>query len=353
MNESVDPAKMGLEKESQETVMLNGNGNAILHKEDKVSVRQPLKWSNIILLSTIHLFGLYGMTLIPSLHGMTFPFAVVYSIFSGLGVTAGAHRLWTHRSYKAKLPLRILLAVTYTSAGMNPLFEWIRDHRVHHKYSETDADPHNAKRGLFFSHVGWLFQKKHPEVIRRGRQMDMSDILADPVVKYQRMFFIPGVLLLTLAIPISVPCYFWNENLLTSIFIAFFRWATMINVIWSVNSFAHLYGYHPYDKNIYPAENKTVSFFALGEGWHNYHHTFPWDYKTSELGFYSLNITTAFIDFMAHIGWAYDRKHASEKLIEQVTRQKGDGTHEKWGHVEEVPEPAEETINAEEKIKGI
>ena len=64
----------------------------------------------------------------------------------------------------------------------NSICEWVRDHRVHHKFSETDADPHNSNRGFFFAHVGWLMMKKHPEVIRKGREIDMSDVLADPVV---------------------------------------------------------------------------------------------------------------------------------------------------------------------------
>lgn len=68
----------------------------------------------------------------------------------------------------------------------NDIYEWSRDHRVHHKFSETDADPHNAHRGFFFAHVGWLLCKKHPEVIRRGKTVDMSDLLQDPIVVYQR-----------------------------------------------------------------------------------------------------------------------------------------------------------------------
>lgn len=70
---------------------------------------------------------------------------------------------------------------------------------------------------------------------------------------------------------------------------------------------------------------------AVGEGWHNYHHTFPWDYKTSELGKYSSNVTTAFIDAMAKIGWAYDLKSVSPEIIERRVRRTGDGSHELWG----------------------
>ncbi len=68
-------------------------------------------------------------------------------------MTAGAHRLWSHRSYKARLPLRCFLAFANSMATENSLYVWCRDHRVHHKFSETNADPHNAKRGFFFAHV--------------------------------------------------------------------------------------------------------------------------------------------------------------------------------------------------------
>lgn len=79
----------------------------------------------------------------------------LYSL-SGLGITAGAHRLWAHRSYKARFPLRVILMIFNTIAFQDAAMHWARDHRVHHKYSETDADPHNATRGFFFSHMGWL-----------------------------------------------------------------------------------------------------------------------------------------------------------------------------------------------------
>ena len=70
----------------------------------------------------------------------------------------------------------------------NSVFEWARDHRVHHKYTETNADPHNAKRGFFFSHVGWLLCRKHPDVIEKGKQIDMSDLYEDPLIAFQKKY---------------------------------------------------------------------------------------------------------------------------------------------------------------------
>jgi stearoyl-CoA desaturase (delta-9 desaturase) len=88
-------------------------------------------------------------------------------------------------------------------------------------------------------------------------------------------------------------------------------------------------------RQIFPAQNKFVAIVALGEGWHNYHHVFPWDYKTAELGDYGYNFTTAFIDFFAWLGWAYDLKVASPELVRKRALRTGDGSHEvaSWGTV--------------------
>lgn len=74
----------------------------------------------------------------------------------------------------------------FLSIYQNDIYEWSRDHRVHHKYSETDADPHNASRGFFFAHIGWLLVRKHPDVIENGQKLELSDLKNDRVVMFQR-----------------------------------------------------------------------------------------------------------------------------------------------------------------------
>lgn len=84
-------------------------------------------------------------------------------------------------------------------------------------------------------------------------------------------------------------------------------------------------------RSIAPSENLGVSVGALGEGWHNYHHVFPWDYKAAELGNYRANFTTGFIDFFAKLGWAYDLKTVPSAMVKTRVQRTGDGTHEIWG----------------------
>lgn len=293
-----------------------------------------LVWRNIILFGYLHIAALYGgyLFLVKAQWATVFFSILLYSI-GVLGITAGAHRLWAHRSYKAKWPLRLILIVFNTVAFQDAAYHWARDHRVHHKFSETDADPHNATRGFFFSHVGWLLCKKHPDVIAKGKGLDVADLRADPILMFQKKHYMILMPLACFILPTVIPMYFWNETFLNSLFVAtMFRWCFLLNVTWCVNSAAHKFGGRPYDKTINPSQNAGVALFAFGEGWHNYHHVFPWDYKTAEWGNYSMNLTTAFIDFFAKIGWAYDLKSVAPETIEKRVKRTGDGTHDLWGY---------------------
>ncbi|XP_054724780.1 acyl-CoA desaturase-like [Uloborus diversus] len=320
---------------------INENIDQIISKDNASSHQEPtvplkIVWRNVILFAYLHLLALWGFCrMFTSAKWQTNIFAFILYIFSGMGVTAGAHRLWAHRSYKARLPLRIFLAFIYTVAFENDIFEWARDHRVHHKYSETDADPHNAKRGFFFAHIGWLLCRKHPEVIKKGKAIDLKDLLEDPVVRFHRRFYLPLVLLCCFVFPTFVPVYFWKESWLNAFLIpTLFRYCFTLNQTWLVNSAAHMWGSRPYDVHINPRENALVVLGAVGEGFHNYHHTFPYDYATSEYGV-KYNITTAFIDCMAWLGLAYDRKTVPKATIKARKLRTGpDSLHEGSGHQE-------------------
>uniref|UniRef100_A0A3Q0TI74 stearoyl-CoA 9-desaturase n=1 Tax=Amphilophus citrinellus TaxID=61819 RepID=A0A3Q0TI74_AMPCI len=284
-------------------------------------------WRNVISMSLLHAGAVYGLFVIPSASRLTLLWTALCFFISALGVTAGAHRLWSHRSYKATLPLRIFLGVANSMAFQNDIFEWARDHRVHHKYSETDADPHNAVRGFFFAHIGWLLVRKHPDVIEKGRKLELTDLLADKVVMFQRKYYKLSVLLMCFFVPSFVPWYLWGESLWVAYFVpTLLRYTLVLNAAWLVNSAAHMWGNRPYDTNINPRENKFVTFSAIGEGFHNYHHTFPYDYAASEFGS-KLNFTTCFIDFMCFLGLAKDRKRVSHEMVQARVQRTGDGSH--------------------------
>lgn len=293
--------------------------------DKKPSVPLQVVWRNVIAFAYLHAFALFGLYLaFTTAMYKTLFWAYFLHFLSGLGVTAGAHRLFSHRSYKAKPSLKIFLMLCNCLALQNDLIEWSRDHRVHHKFSETDADPHNARRGFFFAHMGWLMCKKHPDVKEKGKGVDVSDLEADPILRFQRKHYLKLILLITFIIPAMVPVHFWGEGVWTSLFVCvFMRYCWTLNATWLVNSAAHLWGHTPYDKTINPRENIFVSFGAGGEGWHNYHHTFPMDYKAAEVPYF-FNLTTACIDLWQRMGLAYDLKSVPKHIIDKRRERTGE-----------------------------
>lgn len=292
-------------------------------QEGPFGLQAPVVWLNVVIMVVLHALAAAGVVVGASASWKSWWLCSVFYVISGLGVTAGAHRLWAHKTYKARMPLQVLLMLFNCVSFQNDILVWSRDHRVHHKFSETDADPHNAKRGFFFAHVGWLLMRKHPDVLIKGKTVDLSDLKKNPVVMFQHRYYLPLSFLMALFLPLFIPWYFWSEHPLTSFLIVVLRYVLLLHTTWLVNSAAHMWGGHRYDKHTNPSENRFVSFTAGGEGFHNYHHTFPYDYSTSEWGSY-LNLTTAFIDILAALGLAYDRKQVSQEAIERVRRRKGD-----------------------------
>eukprot|EP00668_Euglena_longa_P021372 GGOE01026608.1.p1 GENE.GGOE01026608.1~~GGOE01026608.1.p1 ORF type:complete len:1020 (+),score=210.66 GGOE01026608.1:409-3060(+) len=266
-----------------------------------------------IYVTGVHFLALWGLAAVTQCHWSTLMFALCLWPISGLGITAGAHRLWAHRSYEAALPFRVFLLLCNGMANQGTIYHWSRDHRVHHMGSETDSDPHNAMRGFFFSHMGWLYLKKHPEVVEAGAKLNYSDLLADPVVRFQIKFNPLFNMFMCFGFPALVPWLFWGESLLNGFLVAgALRYVWVLHGTWCVNSVAHLYGERPYDPKISPSESLMVSLWAIGEGWHNWHHAYPYDYAASELGVSSqFNPTKLLLDMAAAVGLVWKRKRAT------------------------------------------
>lgn len=298
-------------------------------KSGKQKYKWQIVWRNVIAFVYIHAAAVYGLYLVfTSAKFASFLTAISIGILSGVGITAGAHRLWAHKAYKAKWPMRLFLMILQTVAFQNHIYEWVRDHRVHHKFTDTDADPHNANRGFFFSHIGWLLVRKHPDVMNKGVKVDMSDLEKDPIILWQKRLYIILMPIFCFLIPTWIPCYFFGEKPINSWYLTLLRYALTLNGTWLVNSAAHIWGNKPYDKTISPTDNLRIAIGAFGEGWHNYHHVFPWDYKAAELGNYKGNLTTGFIDLFAWMGQAYDLKTVPIEMINKRSARSGDGSRE-------------------------
>ncbi len=273
-----------------------------------------IAWGMCLYVLCMHLAAFQGIRVMHLCKWQTFVEGVILRPLSGMGVTAGCHRLWTHRSYVANLPWRIFMMLSASMANQWSIYDWCVDHRVHHKYSETDADPHNATRGFFFAHMGWLLVKRHPDNVAAEKQLDFSDLLADPVVKFNYVLDPFFGFFMCYIFPALIAHYCWGEDFMRAVWVAGgLRNLEVLHLTWLVNSAAHLYGDRPYDPTINPAENGLVAALTVGEGWHNWHHTYPFDYACSEFGaLKQVNPTKMLIDFGAWLGCVTHRKRATE-----------------------------------------
>jgi stearoyl-CoA desaturase (delta-9 desaturase) len=151
--------------------------------------------------------------------------------------------------------------------------------------------------------MGWLLVKKHPHVHEAGKKIDISDLNSDPVLRFQKKHY--GILmpLLCFILPTIIPVVFWQESWIYGWLVpACFRYVLTLHITWSLNSFAHMFGNKPYDKQITPTQNVFVAGLALGEGWHNYHHVRPATSRSSLTKFLIHN--RHFHGTTKHLSWA-------------------------------------------------
>ena len=204
-------------------------------------------------------------------------FALLCFIYCGMSITAGYHRLWSHKTYQAHWSLRVLFALGGAFALQNSILHWSSDHRVHHKHVDNnDLDPYSAKMGFWYSHMGWMCREYQAH--RYHDYKNVRDLQKDAIVMWQHKHY----LLLSIVMNFGVPIAFglWHGDLINSILlVGFFRLVVNHHTTFFINSLAHVWGKQTYtDKNT-ARDNGFLAFLTFGEGYHNYHHIFENDYR--------------------------------------------------------------------------
>uniref|UniRef100_A0A7S1A7U5 Fatty acid desaturase domain-containing protein n=1 Tax=Noctiluca scintillans TaxID=2966 RepID=A0A7S1A7U5_NOCSC len=249
----------------------------------------------------------------------TSAFALCLWPFSGLGVTAGAHRLWTHASYRPSRFMECLILLMYSVADQGPICGWALTHALHHRASDTDGDPHNRSAGFWHAHFGWLFSSKCFQVCPEDYDRIVQS--HSKLVKFHDSCCAWWGPMWSLAMPTAVAAC-WGEAKAGFFVAGAMRWAFVQHVTFFVNSVAHgerdedsKFAFDPGATGIGPRVSLLVTILALGEGWHDYHHLFPWDYAAAELGSWDQwNPTKAFIDLFAALGLCEGRRRCSDSM---------------------------------------
>lgn len=236
---------------------------------------KKINWLNTTLVVLIPAYGLYLARSTP-LTRPTLLWSILYYGMTAFGITGGYHRLWSHRCYSARLPLRLFLAFTGAGAIQGSIRWWTANHRAHHRWTDTMKDPYSVMRGLLFSHIGWMVMNTDPKV--KGRT-DISDLDNDPVVVLQHKHYGKVLIFTAWVFPALVAGMGWGDWWGGFVYAGIIRACFVQQATFCVNSLAHWIGEQPFDDRRSPRDHLFTALVTMGEGYHNFHHEFPSDYR--------------------------------------------------------------------------
>jgi len=242
---------------------------------------------------------------------------------AGLGISAGFHRLFTHRSFKAATPVRVALAIMGSVAMQGTLFFWVALHRRHHEHSDAPGDPHSpyvrengtavtsGLEGLWHSYIAWSFDHAVPNSAFYAR-----DLMRDRAIsKVNDLYFV--WVLAGLALP-ALALAAWHGTWLGAL--QGLAWGGLIriflghNMIWSITSLTHIFGRHDFDSRDRSTNNIWLSVFTLGESWHNNHHAFP-AAAVLQFRWYQLDISGLLVSALEKLGLAWEVGRPTESAL--------------------------------------
>ncbi len=253
--------------------------------------KERIDLPNALLMLVIHVLGFYGFykAFTGAYQRETIILGVVMYCVSGLGVTIGYHRYFTHRSFKCGEVLQTVLAICGTIAIENSIKSWVSDHVMHHAKVDTAKDPYNATRGFWWSHIGWILFKdpdrEDPMYSGAEHLMDNPASWIARLVEFQHKFYYPLVGFFVWGVPMLIASL-WGDIWGGAIFAGFSARLMTWHGTFCINSLAHWKHWgssQPYSRANTAQDSLFASLPTFGEGYHNYHHTFPRDYRNGPL----------------------------------------------------------------------
>jgi stearoyl-CoA desaturase (Delta-9 desaturase) len=250
-------------------------------RADALAARRHVVWTNALFLILTPIAAAVAVPWYALTVGVTWVEIATCAalwVIVGLSVTAGYHRLFTHRAYEASAPVRALFAVLGAAALENSVIAWAAAHRFHHRFVDTTDDPYNPQAGFWYSHMGWIIVKgaKHDDT------SDVPDLWKDPICRWQHRHYLAlavGVnLLITVGLGLAT-----GHMLGMVVFALLLRIVLTHHLTFLINSAAHIWGSQRWSTGHSARDNWALSFLTFGEGYHNYHHTFQADYRNGAL----------------------------------------------------------------------
>jgi stearoyl-CoA desaturase (Delta-9 desaturase) len=238
----------------------------------------------------------------------------VFLYASGLSITGGYHRLWAHRAYEARLPLRLFYMLFGAQALQNSILVWASMHRVHHKNVDDEhEDPYSIKRGFWYAHMGWMLRDEPCHTLDLS---NVKDLQRDPVVRFQHEHYLGISLFMNIGLPLLVGWASgdpWGVLLVAGLL----RLVVNHHFTFFINSLAHMWGRRPYTEENSARDNDLIALFTYGEGYHNYHHLFSWDYRNG-IRWWHIDLTKWWIALWSWFGLAHGLRRVPEFRIRRA-----------------------------------
>mgnify|MGYP006421424855 CR=1 FL=1 len=262
-------------------------------------------WPTVIALGGMHVLALAAV--VPAFFSWSglIIFAVMVWVTGGLGITLCFHRLLTHRSFKTPKWCEYLLTTLGCLAWQGGPLQWVGMHRLHHKHSDTDHDPHSPEHGFTWAHIVWMLRN---DVDGRKGEDAAKDLARDPVMRFlDKYLWLPQLVLSVALLAIGWAVGGWTLGVSWVVWGVVVRTVFVYHTTWFVNSAAHTWGYQTHDTGEGSTNLWWVAILSFGEGWHNNHHAKP---RAAAHGrkWYELDPTYWTIQLMGLFGLAKDIK---------------------------------------------
>jgi stearoyl-CoA desaturase (Delta-9 desaturase) len=279
--------------------------------------KPPIIWTNLLIFALTALVAVIGVPwygLAVGFKGISWALCALFLIANGMSITGGYHRLWSHRAYDAHWIVRVFFMIFGAMAIQNSILIWSSNHRVHHRFvDDEDKDPYSARRGFWFSHIGWML-REYPS--GKPDFSNVRDLERDPVVMFQQRHYVALVLLTNFGFPLLAG---WavGDVFGTFLLAGVLRLVLSHHFTFFINSWAHMWGTRPYTEENTARDNPLLAFFTHGEGYHNFHHIFAHDYRNG-IRWYQWDPTKWMVAALGRLGLATNLKRTPDFQIQRA-----------------------------------
>lgn len=265
----------------------------------------------------IHLIGIIGTPLYAYFHGISAAQWLLfgsYFVLTGMAITVGYHRYFSHATFKTNAFIKFWLLFFGGATFEQSALKWSSQHRQHHNFADTDRDPYNINKGFWYAHVLWILFYKH-----KVNYDNVKDLMQSKLIMHQHKRYGLWSVLSGMVIPMAIGTAM-GEPGGTFVMTICLRLTLVLNAAFFINSFAHTFGTKPYDKTQRAADHWLGAIITNGEGYHNFHHRFPNDYRNG-IKWYHWDPSKWIIFLFSKVGLAWDLNRTPKERIQRALDQ--------------------------------